>query len=117
MSKSGPAYGPVGVGEGVGVGIVGVEGVSCGAGNWVGVVLAVVVSSIVTGGGASWVGGKVTGTFRLQPSSSASIRISAIKMLRFILTPTLVGDSFTHCQIGNPIMRREATGCKLIYGG
>ena len=65
-----------GLGAGVGVGG---EVVSCGAGGVAdggvssclgdGVVLAVVVSSIITGGGVSWVGDGGTGTLGLQPSS------------------------------------------------
>ena len=89
------------------VGAVGVLGgvdgeVDVGAEGVVGVVGAVAVVTAVSG--ASWLGGGVMVAFGLQLRNSASIRISATKILRFILTPTLVGDSYRHWQPGNRII-------------
>ena len=60
-------------GEGV-IGALGAVGVDTGV-------------SVAAGGVASLVGNDVTGAFGLQPRSSAGIRISATKILRFILPP------------------------------
>ena len=79
--------------------------VSGDAGNWVGVVLAVVVSSTVTVGEVSWVGGGVTGAFGLQPSSIVIIKITGTKLPHFIFSPqALVGDLYRHGQPVNPII-------------
>jgi len=103
VSKRGPSYGPVGVGDGVGVGVgegvgdgvgivvdagVGMGGgvVSGNAGNCVGVLLTVVVSSTVAISGVSWVGVSGIGVFGLQPSSIAKIKTTATKAIRFMIT-------------------------------
>ena len=44
--------------------------------------------------GASWLGVNVMGAFGLQPESSAGIKTSATRILRFILFPTQVGDFY-----------------------
>ena len=54
--------------------------------------------------GDSLAGGGVAGAFGLQPRSRATIKIIATKILRFILTPAIIGHSHRRCQPSNLIL-------------
>ncbi len=75
---------------GVGVGVVGRVGGMDGGGDVrfevVGAVGVDTGVSVATAGVVSWVGGNVTGAFRLQPSSSVSTKIRANEIPCFMIT-------------------------------
>lgn len=87
---------------------MGVERISCGAGDGV----SAGVSGATTGG-VSLVGSGVTGACGLQPSKSVSIRITATKILRFIMPSS--PEAILHTATSKLIMHREDTSCKSIY--